>query len=130
MPYPTGVTVTRAARFAEFVRRLSDRSQTSSSDAAFSLIASTLNEVEDELSGVPNNPDSWQSDGRLYPPQMDSRRAVPDYPDVTRYRSRAHNTFIASNGAIEIVSLSGEVVLQKPGADGRHVWDTEKSRKS
>jgi hypothetical protein len=38
---------------------------------------------------------------------------------VTRYRSRGHNTLIGDNGAIEIRSIAGSLILFKPGADGR-----------
>jgi hypothetical protein len=36
-------------------------------------------------------------------------------------RSRGHNTFIRTNGAIE--ASAGEVLLSKPRADGRGAWD-------
>jgi len=88
------------------------------------LLSSILNSVEDELSGVPFDPSKWQSDGRMYPPQDDSRRHVVGYPNVTRFRSRRHNTFIGENGSIEIVELGGAVLLRKHGADGKHVWET------
>jgi hypothetical protein len=60
----------------------------------------------------------------MYPPQRDNRHEVADHSRVVRYRSRAHNTYIAENGALEITDLSGTIVLRKAGADGRHVWET------
>ena len=88
------------------------------------LLVQTLNEVEDELSGIPYNPESWATDGRLYPPFPDSRRPVPGHPDVVRWRSKGHNTFIRTNGAIEIVQLvDGTVVFRAFGRNGKGVWD-------
>jgi hypothetical protein len=57
----------------------------------------------------------------MYPPQVDSLRAVPGRSDVKRFRSRSHNTLIGDNGAVEIRELSGGTIFSKPGADGRTV---------
>ena len=65
-------------------------------------IAETLNKVEDEYSGVPFDPAHWRTDGRMYPFDEDSAADVDVKPDVTAYRSRGHETFIARNGAFEI----------------------------
>jgi hypothetical protein len=78
--------------------------------------------VEDELTGVPFDPAAWKTHDRMYPPQEDNRFAVPGRPDVARYRSRSHNTYIAENGAIEIWSVSGELLFRKAGADGDYIW--------
>ena len=117
------MAITKAQRLNEFLHRLLASAPAASAEGALALLALTLNAVEDEFSGVPYDPSSWQTDGRMYPPQTDSQRRVPDRPDVTRYRSRSHNTFIAGNGAIEIQTVDGLVLLSKPGADGRSVWE-------
>src|SRR3954447_20580436 len=89
-----------------------------------SKLCRVLNQVEDELTTIPFHPDNYQTDGRLYPPQPDSMRAVDGRPEITRFRSRAHNTFIGANGSIEIRAVaSKDVVFSKPGSDGRGVWD-------
>lgn len=95
-----------------------------SSEAALEIIAATLTAVEDDLTDIPADPTRWMTDGRMYPPQPDSRREVPEHPEVTRFRSRAHNTFISRNGAIEIRDLADQVLFRKAGADGKHVWKT------
>jgi hypothetical protein len=102
--------------------RLARAAASASAPEAYALVAETLNGVEDELSGVSFDPDSWRTDGRLYPPLEDNKHLVLGHPLVSRYRSVAHNMFIGANGAIEIQTLRGDVLLQKAGADGRHVW--------
>lgn len=108
-------------RFEEFLARLEQASCPSSHDEAFTLLRDILNQTEDELSGIPYQPESWQTDGRLYPPEEDSARSVEGRWDLTRYRNKGHNTFIRENGAIEIRDLVGEVLFSKPGKDGRNV---------
>jgi hypothetical protein len=110
-------------RFGEFLRRLAALGPASSHDEARQQIEQTLNGVEDELSGVPFDPDNWGTDGRMYPPQDDSAADVDGFPNVTSYRSRGDETYIATNGAIEIYHLrTQEVVFCKCGSDGKGVW--------
>jgi len=91
----------------------------SSAPQALDLFATTLNQVEDELSGIRAQPDQWHNDTRMYPPQPDSARDVDGRPGLTRYRSRSHNTLIGANGALLIQTIhDGRIVLDKPGADG------------
>ena len=85
------------------------------------MVAEKLNEVEEEFSGAPFNPDNWQTDGRSYPPQEDNKRLVLGRPQMSRYRTVAHNVFIGVNGAIEIQTIHGNVLLQKAGADGKQI---------
>jgi len=115
--------VKKSERLAEFFRRMMQLPSAATFDGGFDQLSTTLNAVEDELSGIPYQPTLWFSDGRLYPPQLDNARAVPDSKEVKRLRSLQHNTFIASNGAIKIVRMDGVVLLEKPGADGREVDD-------
>src|SRR5258707_5251154 len=91
---------------------------------AYEFLCATLNAVEDEHSGVPYNPPSWRTDGRLYPPQQDRVYAVPGFPEVLRYNSFKHDTFIATNGAIEVrIIATGAVDFAKAGANGKGVWE-------
>jgi hypothetical protein len=94
-------------------------------EEALARFSNILNDVEDQLASIPFDPRNWLTDGRLYPPQPDSARAVPGHPGVVRYRSRGHNTFIGGNGAIEIWTVDGTVQFQKAGADGRTIWELE-----
>jgi len=111
----------KAERFAEFLRRLGAAPAASSFTEAFRQLGDILNAVEDELTSIPYDPANWQNDGRMYPPQPDSARIIPGRSDVTRFRSRAHNTLIGDNGAIEIRDLSGRPILTKAGTDGRMI---------
>lgn len=109
-------------RFEVFVRRLKQRSPANSSEEAFNLIADILNQVENELTDIPYSPTRWMTDGRMYPPQADSKRSTTN-SQVSRYRSKGHNTYIASNGAIMIESLGKNktVFVDKPGKDNKKV---------
>lgn len=87
-----------------------------SADAALKLIRDTLNGVEDEWSGTPYSPEKWQDDGRLYPPNEDFARPISD--SVKEFRHVSHSTFIATNGAFEIVRRrDGHVEIAKAGRD-------------
>ena len=65
----------KTERLREFYRRLASAPSAPDGESAFKLLEDTLNEVEDEWIDIPFNPDHWQSDGRLYPPQRDSVRS-------------------------------------------------------
>ena len=82
------------------------------------MLSATIREVEDALTDIPYAPENWRTDGRMYPPQEDSARDIPERVDLVRYRSRVHNTFIRTNGAIEVRDIAGNVVFTKPGSDG------------
>lgn len=113
----------RPKRFAELLRRLWALPPAGDDREARRLIETTLNAVEDEFSGVPFDPQAWRTDGRMYPFQDDGAADVPEYPNVTSYRSRKHETFIASNGAFEIRNVdTGAIEIAKPGTDGKGVW--------
>lgn len=112
-----------------FLDRLAQVPAAASEAEALTQIRNVLDAVEDDHSGVPNDPDNWQSDGRMYAPRADSRRVVSGHPKVVRYRNRAHNTFLGRNGSIEIRAVQpgvrpevGSLLLSKPGADGRSLW--------
>jgi DNA-binding phage protein len=78
------------------------RPSATTTDGVLNLLARVIRQIEDQHSGVENNPDAWKDDGRMYPPQEDNWRGVPDRPSLRRYRSAKHNTFIGLNGSIRI----------------------------
>ena len=109
-------------RLAEFYRRLLAAPPMDSFDLAFDQLCQILNQVENELTDIPFNADTWRTDGRMYPPQMDNLRDVPDRARVKRFRSRRHSIWIGDNGAIEIrTEPDAALVLSKPGVDGHEV---------
>ncbi len=111
-------------RLKEIFRRLEAAPAATHAAEAFEQLTTIIDAVEDQLSDVPFDPRSWQTDGRLYAPQRDSARSVPEHPRVTRYRTRAHNVYVAVNGALEVHTVAGQcAVFSKLGADGRGVWE-------
>lgn len=115
----------KSSRLAEVYRRLAAAPHAATADEALAQFSNVLNEVEDELTSIPYDPENWLVDGRLYPPQPDSARSMPGRPLVVRYRSRRHNTFVGANGSIEVRGINGRVHFQKQGADGRSVWQLD-----
>lgn len=109
----------KTSRLRLFLAKLAASPAAANHDQAFALIASVLNAVEDEHSGVPADPANWRSDGRMYPPQADNARPYSDLPGVFGYRSVAHRTLIASNGAFAIIELStNKALIEKAGGNG------------
>jgi hypothetical protein len=117
--------VPKRERLDEFFRRLLAAPGAGTFEEVMKQLINILNAVEDELTGTPNDPANWQQDHRLYPPQPDAMRDVPEHPHVQRFRSRRHNVYVGDNGSVEIVALSGRVELRKPGLDGRGVWELD-----
>jgi hypothetical protein len=117
-------SISKEERLAEFLRRLGSAPAAKAFEEAYSQICNILNEVEDELTAIPNEPENWQTDGRLYPPKLDNVRTVPSEGAIKRFRSVGHNTFIGENGSIEIeVIQTKEVIFSKAGEDGRKVHE-------
>jgi hypothetical protein len=108
-----------------FFDRLKAAPAANSGEEAFDLLARTLNAIEDEFSGLPYRPEAWRSDGRMYPPQEDSRVKCPERPSLRKYRNRGHYSFIGLNGSVRIETLDGEILLDKRGMDGRKTHELE-----
>lgn len=115
----------KVERIDKFFAALELAAAAKDADEAINLVRTTLNAVEDQYSGAPYEPANHLNDGRLYPPADDNRRTVENRPDLSRYRSAGHNTFIGANGAILIKRITGtgkeEICFSKPGADGKKV---------
>jgi hypothetical protein len=94
--------MTKAERVAELVRRLGASPPAASSDEALGLVTTVLDEVEDQHSGVPNDPTSPLADERIWPPIARYHFAIQGRPDLDGYRQKGHETIIGANGAILI----------------------------
>lgn len=117
----------KAERLAEFFRRLGQAGAASTWDEGYRLLCRTLDQVEDELSGLPNEPERWMTLARLFPPRWDRMSSLEEY-DIKRFDNLRHITYIAANGAIEIRSKRRskgaiQVHSSKAGSDGRHLND-------
>lgn len=114
----------KTKRIAEFLKRLEAAPSGDTLDEAFRLVCDMLNAVEDELTDIPFNQETSDTDGRLYPPLREDLRAVADHPNVARHRHRWHNTYFGNNGSVEIKDVrTDKIVFAKPGKDGRGVWE-------
>jgi hypothetical protein len=114
----------KAARLAEFFRRLERAPACSHLASAREQLEEIMNAVEDEFSGVPFNPDAQNAppDGRMYPPH-DKYLRDSGSSKVQLFAHVRHRTAFAANGAIKITLSDGTVAIDKPGQDGRTVDD-------
>lgn len=91
-------------RVAEFYRRLGSAPAVNSADEALALLARTLDEVEDEMSGIPKKtpaPPPRKPDGRMYPPQSDFILRHSADGRITA-KTRGHMIEISADGCITI----------------------------
>lgn len=107
--------MSRSERLGEVFRRLDDGPGTSNADDAMSQMHRTLDEVEDELSGIPRNPNpGLESNGRMYPPQADRTVRSPDGSITTT--SKGHTTDFGPDGSITVRNrANGDVVYRRGG---------------
>lgn len=112
-------------RLARVFEALREASPFASLDEARTTLERIMRQVEDELSGVPEDPDAdtkTVSDGRMYPP-TDRRELKTDCRSVRTFRQTAHRTSFGINGAIRVERIDGTTVLDLFGKDGRSIDD-------
>lgn len=110
---------TKQERLREIMSRLRAASPFKDGQHARSELARIMREVEDELSGIPEDPNAANAtttDGRMYPPD-DIFEKASGSPLVRLFRQKRHKTWIGENGALKIVSWEGTVEIDLPGAD-------------
>jgi hypothetical protein len=105
-------------RLQEYYRRLKESPPASSATEGLELVINLLNEVEDELSGLPRTdppPSPGKPDGRMYPPLADYTARNSDGSILAR--TKAHSINISADGSIQILNRrSQQVELEKTGA--------------
>ena len=92
-------------RLAEVYRRLSERPRASSGTEALRQLCEVLEQVEDELSGVPRqepSPRPARFDGRMYCPEEDFVVRNPDGSLVAL--TRGHRIEIEADGSLRIIN--------------------------
>lgn len=107
--------LTKYERLQIFFERLKNHAPAASESEARQILAILLEQVEDEYSGVPAEPESPE---RMYPPLDDNRVPISQSPEIVRYRSKGHRTFIRGDGAILIADLKWNVIFWKAGSSG------------
>ncbi len=114
--------MTKGERTAELMRRLEAAQPVNNADEALHLVTSVLEAIEDQHSGVPNDPSSPLADERIWPPIARYSFAIEGRDDLDGFRQKGHETIIGANGAILIrTRIKTTVILDKPGRDGRKV---------
>lgn len=115
---------TKQERLAEIMRRLRDVSPFCDGIEARVALKGIMKCVEDELSGIPENPDAAISvtDGRMYPPD-DKFEISSGCIRVRVFKMVRHRTWIGDNGALLITRSDQTVALDLPGRDGDRVSD-------
>jgi hypothetical protein len=116
--------VTKRERLAEIVRRLTLAAPFGSGAEARLALEEIMRIVEDELSGVPENPDAAFAlpDGRMYPPH-DRFEIASEWPQIQIFKQTRHRTYFGANGAMKIESSEGTVMIDLRGRDGRSIGD-------
>jgi hypothetical protein len=114
--------MTKGERIVELVRRLEASPAAGNAHDALRLVTTILEEIEDQHSGIPNDPSSPMADERIWPPITKYHFSIDSHPDLDGYRQRGHETIIGANGAIFIrTRRDARVILDKAGQDGRKV---------
>jgi hypothetical protein len=113
-------------RLEEMMRRLRAAAPFRDGEHARLQLEEIMRSVEDEHSGIPENPLAAISpdptDGRMYPPD-DNFEKPSGSRHVRLFKHKRHSTLIGANGALRIVRASGAVEVDLSGTDGRTVAD-------
>ncbi|MEU5608104.1 hypothetical protein ACI2L4_01150 [Streptomyces sparsogenes] len=97
-------------RLAIVYQRLDELPPTRSAQAALDQLSTVLNQVEDEYSGVPRDPNpGLKFDGRMYPPRADFISHTPD--GGLEATTKGNKIYLSADGQLRIDSRrTGETV--------------------
>ena len=121
----SGLPAEKSERLREIMRRLRNAAPFADGDVARMTLEETMRAVEDELSGIPENPDSATAkvaDGRMYPPD-DRFEISSGSPLVRTFKQLRHRTSIGANGSMRIKRSDGDIDIDLAGADGKTITD-------
>jgi len=79
----------KGERVAELTRRLEACPAAGNAEDALRLVTTVLEDIEDQHSGVPNDPSSPMADERIWPPIARYHFAIDGRLDLDGYRQRA-----------------------------------------
>jgi hypothetical protein len=110
-------------RLQEMMRRLKASAPFADGEVARMALEEVMRDVEDEMSGIPENPNAALakvSDGRMYPP--DDRFEIASGSSLVRtFKQVGHRTSFGTNGSLKITRSDGNVEIDLAGADGKKV---------
>ncbi|NEA30600.1 hypothetical protein [Streptomyces sp. SID13031] len=112
-------------RLALVYERLDQLPPARTASEAFTQLATTLDEVEEQYSGVPRDPNpGLKFDGRMYPPREDFTERTAD--GGLRATTRGNQIDISPDGTTSILSRkTGDEVYRRPGAGPEQTLDPE-----
>jgi|GEM_PF-4554945 len=125
-PITTSQSLTIPERLQIYFQRLRESPPARSANEAIDLVNAILDQVEDEYSGVPKNPNPGLTtpDGRMYPVQPDRIDPNPNVVGGYILTTRGNLIYIGPDGSIQIYtrvrtpssgSLPGDLLLDKTG---------------
>jgi hypothetical protein len=121
----------KSDRLAELLRRLRNAAPFDCGAVARMALEDIMRAVEDELSGIRENPNAATSppDGRMYPPD-DKFEVASGSPLVRTFKQTRHRTSIGENGSLQIIRSDGNVEIDLCGSDGRTVAELAEEQKN
>ena len=120
----------KGERLAKIVVRLRTAAPFSSGAIARLALETIMRDVEDEFSGIPENPNAVAAppDGRMYPPD-DCFEIASGSPLIRTFKQTRHRTSFGENGSLLITRSDGVVEIDLFGPDGRTVRDLLEEQK-